>query len=256
MKRFVSQKSVLKKLIALSIALVIFFCAFANAEEKTKPNSQNQGLKQGLPTLLPRELEIELARSAAPKHLQADATVYVLERGGYVIAKEGTNGFTCFVDRFTPTGVHPGVFIPICYDRIGTKTVLPKLLERARLYESGLSNEQVEAEINEGFRSGKYQSVPRTGVAYMWSPFFTFSNGKGLRELNLPHTMIYGPFVTNEDLGSPGQQLTGVPFMVNPGPHGDIIFPLGEKEREAIKADYAPMIQRMEKYIAHLRNKK
>ena len=41
--------------------------------------------------LLPRALEIELALSAAPKHLRDDATVWVLDTSGYAIARKGSN---------------------------------------------------------------------------------------------------------------------------------------------------------------------
>lgn len=48
---------------------------------------------------LPREDRIKLAESAAPTEISAKATVYVLERSGYIKAREGSNGFTCIVDR-------------------------------------------------------------------------------------------------------------------------------------------------------------
>src|SRR5258708_7707241 len=53
--------------------------------------------------MLPRDLEIELALNAAPKHLRDGATVLVLESTGYVRAREGTNAFTCVARR---RGVH------------------------------------------------------------------------------------------------------------------------------------------------------
>src|SRR5438552_19182080 len=49
--------------------------------------------------LLPRALEIELALSAAPKHLRDDATVCALDKSGYAIAKKGGNAFTCVGSR-------------------------------------------------------------------------------------------------------------------------------------------------------------
>src|SRR5205823_8665768 len=49
--------------------------------------------------LLPRTLEIELALSAAPKHLRDAATVWTLETRGYTTAKQGSNAFTCLVSR-------------------------------------------------------------------------------------------------------------------------------------------------------------
>ncbi|HYT67226.1 MAG TPA: hypothetical protein VEL51_12450, partial [Vicinamibacterales bacterium] len=49
--------------------------------------------------LLPRALEIELALSAAPKHLREDATVWILDKSGYAIARKGANAFSCVVSR-------------------------------------------------------------------------------------------------------------------------------------------------------------
>jgi len=58
--------------------------------------------------LLPRALEIELALSAAPTHLRDGATVWVLDKSGYAIAKKGANAFTCVVSR------RAGDLFPVC----------------------------------------------------------------------------------------------------------------------------------------------
>jgi len=42
---------------------------------------------------LPREERIKLAESTAPPEISGKATVYLLERTGYVKVREGTNGF-------------------------------------------------------------------------------------------------------------------------------------------------------------------
>ena len=63
--------------------------------------------------LLPRALEIELALSAAPKHLRDDATVWVLDKSGYAIAKKGGNAFACVVSR------RAGDLFPVCWTRKG-----------------------------------------------------------------------------------------------------------------------------------------
>src|SRR5215467_9196097 len=48
---------------------------------------------------LPKDLEVHLALSAAP-HLRTGTTVYVLDSSkGYVIERQATNGFTCYVQR-------------------------------------------------------------------------------------------------------------------------------------------------------------
>ena len=43
--------------------------------------------------------EIALARSAAPAGISAKATILTLKPQGYEIAADGTNGFTCLVQR-------------------------------------------------------------------------------------------------------------------------------------------------------------
>ena len=73
---------------------------------------------------LPREDRIRLAESAAPPEISGKATVYLLERNGYVKVREGTNGFSCFVDRQTPFNMEP-----TCFDAERSATTL-----RSRLY--------------------------------------------------------------------------------------------------------------------------
>jgi hypothetical protein len=47
----------------------------------------------------PRERQIELALSAAPTEVSSKAAVYILGAKGYEKAREGTNGFSCLVER-------------------------------------------------------------------------------------------------------------------------------------------------------------
>jgi len=68
---------------------------------------------------LPREARIQLAESAAPPEISGKATVYVLERTGYEKVREGSNGFSCFVDRQTPWNSEP-----TCFDAEGSATTL------------------------------------------------------------------------------------------------------------------------------------
>ena len=89
--------------------------------------------------LLPRALEIELALSAAPKHLRDDATVWALDKSGYAIAKKGGNAFTCVVSRRT------GDLFPVCWDAEGTRSLLPLDFEDARLRLSGKPGSEIEA---------------------------------------------------------------------------------------------------------------
>src|ERR1700752_5202549 len=82
--------------------------------------SQTETPKATYDFSLPREERIKLAESAAPPEISGKATVYVLERSGYVKVRDGSNGFSCFVDRQTPLNQEP-----TCFDAEGSETPLP-----------------------------------------------------------------------------------------------------------------------------------
>lgn len=89
-----------------------------------RPLTGNAGAQEAVPErpeLLPRDEEFALAVSAAPEHLRGGAAVYVLEETGFVKAREGTNGYSCIVNRD-----HPLNRKPTCYDSEGTATILPR----------------------------------------------------------------------------------------------------------------------------------
>lgn len=127
-----------------------------SGEELTSANARP------LPELLLREKEVALALSAAPEHLRQGAAVYALERNGFVKVRDGSNGFTCIVNRD-----HPLNQKPVCFDAEGTATILPKILRVGELLMQGKPMSEIDAEIEEGFRTGKYISPRRSGVAYM-----------------------------------------------------------------------------------------
>lgn len=181
---------------------------------------------QQLPELLPRRKEIELALSAAPEHLRKGAAVYVLERDGFVKVRDSTNGFTCIVNRD-----HPLNQKPVCFDAEGTATILPKILRVGELLMRGRLMSEIDAEIAEGFRTGKYVSPRRAGVAYMLSgDIRNFNSHTGRVESFPPHVMFYAPNLTNADLGTTPEALANdpsLPFVAYQGPHGFIIMLTG-----------------------------
>jgi mannose-6-phosphate isomerase-like protein (cupin superfamily) len=172
-----------------------------------------------LPELMPRDREIGLALSAAPPHLRADATVYVLEGSGYVLAKTGTNHFTCLVHRD-----HPRNQKPTCWDQEGSETIVPAVLREGELLMQGKSVAEVKAEINRGFASGKFIAPRRPGVAYMLSNGNRNYNPRSDSvQLFPPHVMFYAPNLTDADIGSKGDGAGGLPFTAYNGPHGYMI---------------------------------
>lgn len=175
-----------------------------------------------IPQLLPREREIEIALSAAPPQLRDRAGVYVLEEKGFVKVRESSNGFTCIVNRD-----HPLALKPTCYDAEGTATILPKVLRFGELLMRGTPVPQIKAEIEAGFRSGKYISPRRPGVAYMLSgDIRNFDSETGKVESFPPHVMFYAPNLTNEDIGSTGDFEEGLPSIGYQGPQGFMIVTL------------------------------
>jgi hypothetical protein len=186
-------------------------------------------VKQQTPELLPVEKEIAMALGAGPEHLRADASVYVLGKDGFVLARQGTNGFVCIVNRD-----HPLNQKPTCYDPEGAATILPKVLRVGELLMKGVPLEQIKAEIAEGFKTGKFISPRRPGVAYMLSGDIRNYNPATKRiESFPPHVMFYAPNLTNEDIGSNGKFEPGLPSIAYQGPQGFMIVVLGDSRHSA-----------------------
>jgi len=194
--------------------------------------------------LLPRPLEIELALSAAPKHLRDDATVWVLEKTGYTIARKGLNAFACVVSR------RAGDLFPVCWDAEGTRSLLPLDVEDAQLRLSGKSGVEIDALIAERFKSGQYHAPSRAGLAYMLSPmrYRIDEHGAVTRTPSNPHLMFYGPNLTDGDIGGARGAFV---FINKVGPDGMMIVPVGQKEREAIVSDAQSLVTQVEQAIGY-----
>lgn len=185
---------------------------------------------QALPELLPREREIALALSAAPPHLAASATVYALERTGYVKVRAGTNGFTCLVVRD-----HPRDLAPVCHDPEGTRTVVPRLLREAELRGAGRSEDEIRREVNAGLRAGTFQLPSRVGIAYMLSTEAKAFAPELDSVLTLsPHVMIYAPFLRRHEIGTLplGEGPLGHPLIISEGEfNAYIVMSVPERDR-------------------------
>jgi hypothetical protein len=190
--------------------------------------------------LLPRDKEINLALGAAPEDLRAGAAVYVLEKGGFVKVRESTKGFSCIVNRD-----HPLNMKPTCYDTEGTATILPKVLRVGELLMQGKPMAEINAEIREGFRTGKFISPGRAGVAYMLSgDARNYYPRTGKVDSFPPHLMFYAPNLTNGDIGTTPEALAKnpwLPFVADQGPHGYLVVVVADQAKHA----RTPMIKIM-----------
>lgn len=177
------------------IAVVVMAAAVTATSSATGQSSGSGDMD--LPPLLPRDREIALARSAAPAAVSGEATVLVLERGGYVVAETGTNGVTCYVGRSWSQAIEPH-----CHDRESSRTILPMALRRAELKERGMPKDEIESDIAAGLQEGRFQLPTRPAMSYMMSSAQSLisDDGRPVGQWQ-PHLMIYYPYLTNVDFG-------------------------------------------------------
>lgn len=150
-----------------------------------------------LPALMSAEREVALAESAAPPTIAKAASIFLLRRGGFVLVREGSNGFTCFVARS-----EPGEMEPICYeDEEKSHTLVAREFLEQQLREKGLDDASVDAEIGQRYRRGELRPSQNFGLAYMLSPCNKVMSSSGKLVDEHPHLMFYAPYATNRELG-------------------------------------------------------
>jgi len=160
---------------------------------------------------LAREERIKLAESAAPPEISSNATVYLLERSGYVKVRDGSNGFSCFVDRQNPLNLEP-----TCFDAEGSATTLLSRFYAEEQRAKGKSEEEIKAGIEEGYKTGKFQAPRKPGIVYMMSDKgYLLVPGNKLVHLP-PHLMFYAPYATDKDIGSP-PVAANMPHLIRAG---------------------------------------
>src|SRR5437879_1430148 len=75
-----------------------------------------------------RDKEMSLALEAGPPEVTSKAGIYVLDKTGYVKARESQNGFWCIVMHTLPTSSEPQ-----CLDEEGARTFLPRYFAIAKM---------------------------------------------------------------------------------------------------------------------------
>ena len=184
---------------------------------------------------MPRDQQIALAESAAPAEVSSKATVYVLGPKGYEKAREGTNGFSCFVGRHfvkpaetnQPETTRAETTIePQCFDAEGSRTLLLVYLHGEELRINGKSEAEIKADIASGYKEGRYQYPSKPGFLYMMSSHNRLrampEHGTGIFP---PHLMFYAPNMTTKDIGFDAQSLANLDYlgMTHPGAGDNLI---------------------------------
>jgi hypothetical protein len=205
---------------------------------------------------LPRGLEINLALSALPPHLRTDATIFVLDpKTGYVRARAGNNGFTCFVERtdYVRAQYRDDLLVPICFDPEGTRTIELVSFDVARYRAEGiLGARDLKNLIMQRFKDGVYHSPARPGISYMIAPVMRLYMGpesKDIATMNMPHYMFYAPNLSNADFGG-GKTFGPYPYLANPGPHAYMILHVGAAEKAEINREHQGLLKEICAYRA------
>jgi hypothetical protein len=215
----------------------------------------------------PPDLERDFALSALPPHLRKEATVYLLDpTKGYYVAKKGTNGFICYIER---TSWEWGEFrndvaAPISYDAEGAKNIFNVVMDVAAMRASGkYTAKQVKGIVIDRIKKGIYKAPSRSGISYMLAPLMRVYTGNPpnnqVMTMSMPHYMCYAPYLNNSDIGG---DTTNGPFVNNPdnavlgdrkGPYGFIILFAGKSERAQIVKDGSGLLKRRAAYKPYLK---
>ena len=151
------QRKIFRTIALRTFALVFAFGAACQ--------SQTQGAKAPYPSMVPldqylivdRDIEIALARSAAPESISRDAEIMVLGRHGYETAVKGKNGFVCLVWRSWAAGIddpdfwNPKLRAPVCLNPPAARFNVPLTLKRTQLILAGRSKSQMFADMSTAF---------------------------------------------------------------------------------------------------------
>jgi len=197
---------------AVSAALIVFLASFATAfAQETAPNPYPT-MAPVSKYMMPRAAEIEMARSAAPPSISANAEVLVMTKTGYAVAAKGSNGWVCLVGRMWSAGLDdPEFWNPKgrgagCLNPAAVQSVLPFYIARAEWALAGDSRDEIAKKTQAAYANHTF-SEPR-GFALMLSKESYLNDGvKGPWR---PHIM---PFVAKDQLGAWGASFKGSPIL-------------------------------------------
>jgi hypothetical protein len=187
-------------------------------------------LPQVMDASVPRDEQISIALSAAPPEVARNATVYVLGAKGFEIAREGTNGVSCMVDRHFVKPSETTVE-PMCWDPEGSRTTMLAYMYGEELRSKGTSEDEIRADIANGYKDGRFKAPAKPGLLYMLSPDNRLGPTADGRTAHFPpHVMFYAPYLTGKDLG----YASAAPFLVKPGKPDALMFVVPDPNMQGV----------------------
>ena len=212
---------------------------------------------------MPAKLETQFALSALPRAMRDKATVYLLDpTRGYQLSQQGTSGVSCLVQRtvWELADFRSDIYIPLCYDAVGTKAHLKAIMDTASLRAQGMSPMELKAEIENRYRNKTYKAPEKAGLSYMVAPVMRALGPPDMKlhTMSMPHLMFYAPNITNEDIGAaPNLSVHSsllYPFIDKQGiaEQSYVIQLIGEAEKAKIMADEKNLLAALCTYRASL----
>ncbi len=213
---------------------------------------------------LPPDLEIELALSALPEELRADATIYVRDpKKGFVVHRQGSNDWITFVARTSVrfyeadwTYEYPSdQLIPQAHDKVGqVHHVIPYFdIERMRV--EGVPAAEAKKITRQRFADGTYTAPKQGGMSYMLAPvhraYIEPAKSNIIMTFSFPHHMPYAPHMNAAKLGAMDPH--GRSGLLDhggedTGAHGYMYFMVQPDQAEAIRASYAVLLAKLCKH--------
>ncbi|HLA60087.1 MAG TPA: hypothetical protein VK622_15035 [Puia sp.] len=210
---------------------------------------------------MPAALETDFALSCLPAHLRAGATVYLLDpEKGYYIARQGNNGFICFVVRtdWTRGEFRQDFAAAISYDAEGFVSIFPVYRDVGAMRSTGkFTALQIRDTIGERFSKGIYKAPAKPGISYMLAPvmrtYVDPPESLKVASFSMPHYMFYAPYMTAADIG--GNSDSGGPIVLGEknDPHCYLILPVGKMEKAQIIAESKSLLLRLAKYKSYFK---
>ena len=170
--------------------------------------------------------EIALARSAAPAAISGKATILTLKPQGYEAAVQGSNGFTCLVERSWMSPFDDQEFWnpkkrgPVCYNPAASKSILAYTLRRTKLALAGRSRAQMLDEVRAAVARKELLRPEPGAMSFMMSKDGYLGDAEGHWH---SHLMFHVP---KAEAASWGANLPGSPVLLDerPVPEPETIF--------------------------------
>lgn len=198
------------------ICVAVFILRPARAERHIGSYPRMAPLAQ---YMMDGKAEIALARSAAPPSISHASRVLVLTPHGYAAAVNGSNGFTCLVERNwmsafdDPQFWNPKGRGAICYNQPASRTVLLYDYSRTQLALAGLSKSQMYARLKAAVAKRALPTPEPGSMAFMMSKQQYLNDQVGNW---YPHLMFYAPRADGANAGASwGANLPASPVVMD-----------------------------------------